>query len=310
MGVVRAGSETIVIPLSVVIPAYNRAAMLRRALSSVDRQRSFTPAEVIVVDDCSTDNTGAVAEAMGAHVVRTPRNLGEGGARNAGLEAASQEWVALLDSDDEWLDTLLEVLWPLRHGRVLVSGSCVAHGDGKSRFEGVPGRAAQVLHSPADLVAVGNFVTASGVMIPRQRIADVGGYDPSLKWAADFDLWVRLLERGTGVVSPEIVTIYHVHSGQVTADKASARRGFFAVCETYADRPWSSSWLLARAKGVGLWDAFREAVRERHLQDAVKLFATICRSPGMVAGVVGILVRRWRLRRQGPRVSAVIRDTC
>jgi hypothetical protein len=116
------GSEPL--PVSVVIPAYNREKLIARALESVQRQHCL-PAEVIVVDDGSTDATSAVAERFGARVVSTGENRGAAGARRMGVDAATQDWVALLDSDDEWLPWMLAALWPQREGHVLVTGGAL-----------------------------------------------------------------------------------------------------------------------------------------------------------------------------------------
>jgi glycosyltransferase involved in cell wall biosynthesis len=294
------------IPVSVVIPAYNRAEMVGRAVCSVNTQVRFTPAEVIVVDDCSSDATGQVARELGADVVRTPRNLGEGGARNAGIAAARQPWVALLDSDDEWLPHLLQTLWPLRGDHLLVAGSCLWRGgdSGGDRFAGVPGRRPQVLSNPAVLIYPGNFITASGVMARREVIVETGGYDVSLQRGADLDLWVRLLERGTGVASPVPVTIYHVHAGQVTADRSSTRAAHLDVARSYDGRGWMSDRVSTRARAVVAWDAFREALARRRPREAWSCAIEIAVNPFAV-GIIGILWRRWRLRRQARLVRAL-----
>jgi len=87
--------------ISVVIPAYNAAPHLGATLASVAAQLE-APAEVIVVDDGSTDATAAIAAAAGARVIRQ-RNAGVSAARNTGVRAASSEWIAFLDADDRWL---------------------------------------------------------------------------------------------------------------------------------------------------------------------------------------------------------------
>jgi glycosyltransferase involved in cell wall biosynthesis len=301
---VRCGRERI--PVSVVIPAYNRAEMVRRAVDSVNTQVRFAPAEVIVVDDCSSDATGDVARELGADVVRTPRNLGEGGARNAGIAAARQPWVALLDSDDEWLPHLLQTLWPLRGEHLLVTGSCLWRGGdaARDRFAGVPGRRPQVLNTPAVLIYPGNFITASGVMARRDVIVESGGYDVSLQRGADLDLWVRLLERGTGVASPVVVTIYHLHAGQVTADRSSTRSAHLDVARSYAGREWMTDRVGTRARAVLAWDAFREALAYRRPREAWSCAVEIAVNPFAV-GIIGILWRRWRLRRQARLVRVL-----
>ena len=97
-------------PVSVVLPAYNRAGAIRGAVESVLRQ-SFTNFELIVVDDCSTDATAAeVAEIADPRVrlIRHAENRGASAARNTGIREARGPWVAFQDSDDEWLPLKLE----------------------------------------------------------------------------------------------------------------------------------------------------------------------------------------------------------
>ena len=88
--------------VSVVIPAYNAAALLGETLSSV-LQSSYRDFDVVVVNDGSADNTAAVAEKFGSLVrVITQTNSGMSAARNRGIEASDSEFIALLDSDDVW----------------------------------------------------------------------------------------------------------------------------------------------------------------------------------------------------------------
>jgi len=97
------------LPISAVIPAYNSAPTLARAIASI-RAQTRPLAEIIVVDDGSSDHTARVARNLGAVVVEQA-NAGSGGARNTGIQTASQPWIALLDADDEWLPEKLEVEW-------------------------------------------------------------------------------------------------------------------------------------------------------------------------------------------------------
>ncbi len=94
--------------VSVVIPAYNAASHIQRALDSVLAQTRQAD-EIIVVDDGSTDGTGQVVRKYGDKVrcIRQ-ENAGVSAARNAGIKAAASEWIALLDADDEWQSGYLE----------------------------------------------------------------------------------------------------------------------------------------------------------------------------------------------------------
>ena len=94
--------------VSVIIPAFNNEATLAEAVQSVQSQ-TYVDWEVIVSDDASTDGTAAVAEGFGGpiRVVRNPENRGSGPARNAAVEVAEGELLALLDADDYWLPEFL-----------------------------------------------------------------------------------------------------------------------------------------------------------------------------------------------------------
>lgn len=101
-----------VVEVSVIIPAYNTEQYIHKAIASVLAQ-TLTNIEVIVVDDCSTDNTVEVVQSFTDPRVKlllNPKNLGAGGARNRALEAATGKWVAVLDSDDWYAPERLERL--------------------------------------------------------------------------------------------------------------------------------------------------------------------------------------------------------
>ena len=94
--------------VSVIIPTYNRSSVLSRAIDSVLRQ-SFKDFELIVVDDGSTDNTKELIEKYSDQITYIYQdNKGVSAARNKGLEHAKGEWIAFLDSDDEWKKKKLE----------------------------------------------------------------------------------------------------------------------------------------------------------------------------------------------------------
>jgi len=91
---------------SVIIPAYNVSGIIGRAIRSAAAQ-TVPPLEILVIDDCSTDNTIEVVRALGREIpslrlLSTPANSGPSAARNVGLRAANADWIALLDSDDAW----------------------------------------------------------------------------------------------------------------------------------------------------------------------------------------------------------------
>src|SRR3954469_6444578 len=209
------------VPLAVIVPAYNRSSSLNRALMSVGVQ-TLTPAEVVVVDDASSDDTAEAARSLGARVIVHEVNRGEGAARNTALAATEQPWAALLDSDDEWLPTHLEDVWAARDGHVLVADAALSSGGSAGpRVYGWPGRRPRVLRSPAAVAFPANVVQPSAALADRAALLAAGGFPVGMRQAGDLHTWLRLLERGTGVLLPSVGVRYHLHEGQVSADRAA-----------------------------------------------------------------------------------------
>jgi glycosyltransferase involved in cell wall biosynthesis len=290
------------LPVSVVIPAFNRADLIERAITSVLGQRPGAPTEVIVVDDASTDDTAHVARRLGAHVVQHSVNQGAAAARNTGIAAASQPWIAPLDSDDEWLPHCLYELWPLRGDHVLVSGASISYGEARSEIVeagGVPRRRPMILRSPAALVYPHNFIAASGCIVRKDVVERVGGLRTDLRFAEDLDLWIRVLEIGTAIVSPSAVVRYHTHAGQKSRNIEYARHAQVAAISGRADRAWYSAAQLERRQALEAYDDLRGLARTRQLVAATKKAAFITRSPRRVWAVVaGVLWRCLQSRRR------------
>ena len=293
------------LPVTVVIPAFNRETLIRDALASVAAQTPSLPAEVIVVDDCSTDDTAAVAERLGARVLRHRENTGAAAARNTGIAAANQEWVALLDSDDEWLPHHLDTLWRHRHGHALVAGAALADADDGSRprYHGTPSRGPHGLDSPATILYPENFIAASGALVRTDAVRDAGGYDTSLRYAEDFDLWIRLLERWPGIALPVVVYRWRTHPGQKSKGSTTPREIQRQIVRSYAGRPWWSAGLAQRRLAVAEWDDLRLAITERRGRDAAHSAVWLLARPGRLAGVIGLLGWRFRLRRRSASLA-------
>lgn len=287
-----------VLPVSVVIPAFNRPEMVRRAVESALAQQPLPPAEVIVVDDCSTDATATVAAAAGATVIQHDHNRGEGAARNSGIAAAAHPWIGLLDSDDEWLPHLLDTLWRRRDGHVLLAGAAVNHGTGPGAGRYAGPLTEEVLRTPARLLYPENFVPASGVIVNAEALRATGGYRTELRHGADLDMWLRVLDQGTGLMIPRVVVHYHLHSGQVTRDHVGMATAQLDVLRTYADRPW---WSRARVEGWRAgseWDDLRRELAAGDRSGLPRHAAFLLARPSRILGLLGILNRRYRLRRR------------
>jgi glycosyltransferase involved in cell wall biosynthesis len=201
--------------VSVVIPAYNSTATLERALHSVFAQ-TVAPFETLVVDDCSTDGTPALAEKYadkGVRLVALRRRSGAAGARNAGIHAAQGELIAFLDSDDEWLPQKLEKQLDVIMGDdrlALVScASNLISPDGKDLGDLYGGHPPLVGPDVWKSLLVSNFIATPTVLARRAQLISLGCFDPRLKIGEDQDMWIRLALAGhVGFVTDSLVRVY------------------------------------------------------------------------------------------------------
>ncbi len=182
--------------ISVIIPTYNRADTLELAIRSVLKQ-TVSVAEVLVCDDGSTDNSKAVVEAI--HDPRViwvtgPRAGRPAIPRNRGIMLAKGDWLAFLDSDDEWLPTKIErQLERLRGTRAL---ACCTNA-----WRWIPGTTAETLLLPTLpstlttwALVRSNLVICSSALIHRSLLRRVEGFpeSPELKALEDYGLWLRI----------------------------------------------------------------------------------------------------------------------
>jgi succinoglycan biosynthesis protein ExoO len=216
---------------SVIIPAYNVSGIIGRAIRSAAAQ-TFPPLEILVIDDCSTDNTVEVVRALGREIpslrlLSTPANGGPSAARNVGLRAAKADWIALLDSDDAWkairLERLSEVARATSADFVadnLVMWDVVADTQFKPTYYELPEPEKQIalldmFRAEDDF----NFSKASfGLMKPifrRKFLADHKlEYDESINFAEDLVLYVEGLFNGAKIILiDEAYYIYSIPNG-------------------------------------------------------------------------------------------------
>jgi GT2 family glycosyltransferase len=292
------------LPVSVVIPAYRRPREVERAIRSV-RAQTAQPAELIVVDDASADATGPRAAELGARVVTHDDNRGEAAARNTGIEAATHEWVALLDSDDEWFPPHLETLWAARDGHVLVGSAILGTGSGAKHVYGWTGRRPRVLRGPADVAVPDAKLTSSSVLVRRDAALRAGGFR-DLERAADLDMWLRLLEQGSALAIPRVTALYHMHEAQVSADPTLMHESHKAVLDAHAAADWCTPALRRRHEGVLAWDQARAAWAGGGPRLATgAALARRLAHPQRAAGVATLL--RGRLSRRRAAAAAVRR---
>ncbi|MBI3997032.1 MAG: glycosyltransferase [Candidatus Omnitrophica bacterium] len=205
--------------VSVVIPTFNRAAMLREALESVFHQtvKSF---EVIVVDDGSTDDTSRVVKSFAHGIVYLRQeNQGVAAARNSGIKAAKGRYIAFLDSDDLWLPHKLErqIDYLRAHPDVgLLYARMWSY-----RTETPQERRLDphvVARTFADLVNGPNAITTSTVMMRRECVQVVGLFNPALRGTEDHEFWLRVARRFSIAFLDEPLAEYRRHGKSINGD--------------------------------------------------------------------------------------------
>lgn len=184
--------------VSVVMPVYNGEQYLIEALDSVFQQ-SFQSFELIVVDDGSTDATLAILESYGDRLtVIRQKNGGHAAARNVALKVAQGNWIAMIDADDLWHATKLEeqlALAELTSADVIYTAA--RNFEDSSRVDDVTFRDSQCPNGDVFCnLLLDNFITHSSVLIRKDALIAVGGYDETLKTTCDWDLWLRMSASG------------------------------------------------------------------------------------------------------------------
>jgi glycosyltransferase involved in cell wall biosynthesis len=214
--------------VSVVIPAYNAGKCIGAAIESVLAQ-TIPADEIIVVNDGSSDDTCAIVNSYGPRVrLISQENQGPSSARNAGVQAASSEFIAFLDADDQWLPQKTAVqLQAIRStpGAVLCYTSLLLHysdsnDSGMDHPDGLP--TIQLAAATAELpdrLRLGNpGILPSCVMLSRAAFLQAGGFPPHLTIGEDWSLWLRLIALGPFCVVDEPLTRYRVSDTGLSAN--------------------------------------------------------------------------------------------
>jgi len=242
------------LPISVVIPAYNAAAFLTAALESV-RAQTRPPAEVIVVDNGSTDASAAIAQRAGARVLRLG-HPGLSAARNAGIRAASQPWIAFLDADDLWDPDKLPAQWRAVEAcpQVGIVSTDFTEFDStgvllrsflteRENYQAITRREAApaVMCCDGDSFRAhflrGNFFAPSAVLARRDLLLDVGLFDEALTHIEDRELWLRMLPRTTVTVVERPLVHTRIHASNWSGDSVKMALAGAMIAERVLANP-------------------------------------------------------------------------
>lgn len=237
--------------VSVIIPCYNGADELPRAIDSALAQRGCE-VEVIVVNDGSKDNSREVIEAYGDRVRGIHQvNSGLAATRNNGIKAATGDWIAFLDHDDYWqpekLSLQLEAAKRTEYDVVYTN----------ARNFGDVDRVADLRSNPEEMLEgdlfqellLDNFIVVSSTMIRRPVLQATGGFDASLGVVEDWDLWLKLSAQGAKfAVVRDPVTMYQWRPGSLSKNYDRMRDTRLQIIQRAleSERAKSLPWTVRR----------------------------------------------------------------
>ena len=244
--------------VSVIVAAYQANDTIIRALASIAAQ-TLKPFEVVVVDDGSTDTTFEVTKAYEPHmngikllVSKSKTNEGAGSARNHAINLSSGTTLAFLDADDEWLPKKLErSMYYLARGDYYF----VAHDYWVGEHENAVHHDCQRRFYEGDdafkaLYRKG-YIPSCSVVAPRERIIAAGGFDPSLRNAQDFDLWLAMTSDPTAtfLVFGEPLLRYHMSNDGIMGHTARRLKCCLLIARRYMPN-------LKERSGLGLFSVW------------------------------------------------------
>ena len=236
--------------VSVVIPYYNGAAFITRALGSVIRQSYGTP-EIVVVDDGSEEDPSRLLrpflDSGRVRLLRHASNRGIAAARNTGVRASRSEFVAFLDQDDTWLPCMLELQLAEaaradRDVGLLFADVGAGTSDGRVRKLETRGRIPSDLNSlPREdqlrALFCGNFIPLISSLVRRECLETVGLFDEHIKGGSDdYEFCLRFAESRRIHYLPKIIAFHWTHGKNYSADFERLLSDSFRFLIEFADR--------------------------------------------------------------------------
>jgi glycosyltransferase involved in cell wall biosynthesis len=295
--------------VSVVIPCFNHARFLPRAIDSALAQ-NWPECEVVVVDDGSTDTSAAVAAGYSAVTLVRQENRGLSAARNAGLAASHGDIVIFLDADDRLAPgaacAAVET-FRAHPTAAMVFGRCeLIDGSDRPLATNLPYLTSCYYEQ---LLRANHIWTPAMAAFRRQTFETIGQFDSRVNASADYDLYLRITRRFPVASHDAVVAYYRHHDANMSSDPVLMLETTLAVLRSQQRHVTGDEWLtkayrsgVAKARsfyGERLVERFRGAIRAgRHraaLRDALHLVRLY------PAGVGRHLLKKTILSLRGPR---------
>lgn len=262
--------------ISVIVPVFNRSHLLTRTIESI-RQQTYRDFEILIIDDHSTENIRAAVE--GADLCHyTSLGHGVSAARNTGIQYAKGNWIAFLDSDDEWAPHKLEQqvaflqqnpdcrfvhtneIWMRHHKKIK---QLAKH----QKFGG------HIFEKCTEQCVI----ATSSVLLHKDLLQDVGMFDESFIVCEDFDLWLRIsAKEDLGFLTEELTIKHGGHSDQLSLQHHSMDLWRVRALAKHIERrdlsieQRTALFLSIERKAKILINGYKKHPHKEHLQEVQK----------------------------------------
>ena len=205
--------------ISVIIPTYNRCDLLKRAINSVTKQ-TITPKEIIIVDNCSTDQTYQMVSSLFPEInYFIEKKRGVSAARNKGILESKSKWIAFLDSDDTWKPTKLEKQMEFsifnqdKYRIIHTDENWYRNKKFLNQLKKHKKSGGNIFKNSLQLCCI----SPSSVVLKKQIFEEYGLFDENLEVCEDYDMWIRITSKEeVGFLDSPLVSKYGGHSDQLS----------------------------------------------------------------------------------------------
>lgn len=254
--------------ISIVIPTFNRAHMIHRAIESI-KQQTFKEWELIIVDDASTDTTEEIIRTylkddQRIRYIKHEKNQGGSAARNSGIKKSQGRYIALLDDDDRWYPEKLQLQYEcsLRHPEagLIYSGFCYVDYETDQIITNVIPR---YQGNVSSIILKNNIFALPTTLIKNECFQRAGLFDEQLTSFQDWDMWIRISLYYPFAYVKECLTEVTMHGIQISSDLSSKIGSRKKLLEKYSNLIKRNSSILAyHYKSLAVLHAVNHAPRQ------------------------------------------------
>jgi glycosyltransferase involved in cell wall biosynthesis len=290
--------------ISVIVPSYNSAHCLPKAIASI-RMQAWHDLEIIIINDGSSDDTGEVLNCLMGNDLRVLQqaNRGPAAARNLGICAARGKWIAFLDADDFWLPSKLKTQMDILASEPAATFS---YGSAINLFPSGVESIQRPRKSGSEIfwdLLWGPQFGMSSVIVRRDCFDRAGLFDPELRMGEDWDMWLRLAARWTSCYAYDPLVVY-----RITDQKAKYSSELLEKCtlrvidQLFLRRDWSKKLpgVDSYRRQLYAWHysvLAKSHLRQKHFMHFMRMaLASVC----MHTRGIYFLAHRWSLSGEFP----------